>query len=80
LIAVAKNTQSAQKVKVTGKINLNKASAAELSSIKGIGSKKAQAIVDYRKKKGDFTDIKQLIKVRGIGHSMLAKITPHLTI
>jgi len=79
-IAGAKNANHPAKAKVTGKINLNKANAAQLSSLKGIGSKKAKAIVDYRKKHGAFTEIKELLKVRGIGPSMLAKISPHLTI
>lgn len=79
-IAVAKNTDNVKKV-VDGKINVNKASAKELSSsLKGIGSKKGQAIVDYRNKHGNFTDLKSLKKVEGIGQSLLDKISPHLTL
>ena len=34
-------------------VNINTASKEELTTIKGIGEKRAQAIIDYRKKNGD---------------------------
>ncbi|WP_281706485.1 ComEA family DNA-binding protein [Aeromonas taiwanensis] len=55
----------------TGKINLNTASADELASLKGIGEKKAQAIVDHREKQGKFTSVDQLADVSGIGPATL---------
>ena len=54
-----------------GKINLNTASADELASLKGIGEKKAQAIVDHREKQGKFTSVDQLTDVSGIGPATL---------
>ncbi|MFR9704677.1 ComEA family DNA-binding protein [Aeromonas sanarellii] len=54
-----------------GKINLNTASADELASLKGIGEKKAQAIVDHREKQGKFTSVDQLADVSGIGPATL---------
>jgi competence protein ComEA len=35
-------------------VNINTATKEELSTLKGIGESKAQAIIDYRKKHGDF--------------------------
>ncbi|MGL5289848.1 MAG: ComEA family DNA-binding protein, partial [Aeromonas sp.] len=49
----------------------NIASLAELTSLKGIGEKKAQAIIDHREKQGKFTSIDQLADVSGIGPATL---------
>ena len=52
----------------TGKININTADATTLASIlKGVGLKKAEAIVEYRKTYGPFHDIQELAEVSGIG-------------
>jgi len=65
----------------TGKININTASAHMLaSSIKGIGLKKAQAIVDYREAYGDFPNIQDLSSVSGIGEKTVAKNANLLTV
>ena len=51
-----------------GPVNVNKASAEEISeSLKGVGMSKAQAIVDYRKKNGAFSHVDELVNVKGIG-------------
>lgn len=58
----------------TGTININTASAEEISSaLKGVGMKKAQAIVAYRKSHGNFKTIDQLKEVKGIGDGTLNK-------
>ena len=57
-------------------VNINTADAPTLSkNIKGIGLKKAQAIVDYRNKNGKFNKIEDLMKVKGIGTKLLEKNT-----
>ncbi|MDD0823473.1 ComEA family DNA-binding protein [Mannheimia sp. AT1] len=58
----------------SNKVNINTASAAELQDkLVGIGEKKAQSIVDYRAKNGNFTSIEQLAEVSGIGQAILEK-------
>jgi competence protein ComEA len=49
------------------KVNINKASVDELSTLKRIGPSYAQRIVDYRKQNGPFEKPEDIIKVRGIG-------------
>lgn len=53
------------------KININTASAAELMNLKGIGEKKAKAIIEFRKTNGHFKQPEDLIKVPGIGPKTL---------
>ncbi len=55
-------------------MNVNKASKEELMSISGIGEKKAEAIIKYRKKYGKFKSIDDLKNVKGIGDSLIANI------
>lgn len=48
-------------------VNINTADAQTIAdSLKGIGLKKAQAIVDYRAKNGNFAAVDDLSKVSGI--------------
>lgn len=69
--ATPKQTTTAEVAKEAGKLNINTATLAELTSLKGIGDKKAQAIVDYREKQGKFTSVDQLADVNGIGPATL---------
>lgn len=56
-------------------VNINQANAQLISdSLKGIGVKKAQAIVDYREKNGEFTNVDDLTNVKGIGDKLLSKV------
>ncbi len=55
-------------------ININTADVQTLSkNIKGVGLKKAQAIVAYRDKNGKFKTVQDLKKVKGIGSKLLEK-------
>ena len=69
--AAPKQTTTTAVAKETGKLNINTATLAELTNLKGIGDKKAQAIVDYREKQGKFTSVDQLADVNGIGPATL---------
>lgn len=56
-------------------VNINKANAETIAtSLKGIGIKKAEAIVKYRKKNGSFKSLVDLGNVRGIGEKTLKNI------
>ena len=49
------------------KININKASAQELTRLKRIGPKLSERIVEYREKHGHFKCPEDITQVRGIG-------------
>ena len=53
-----------------GKVNINTATVEELKTLKGVGDKKAEAIIEYRKKNGSFKTKEDLMKVRGIGKKL----------
>ncbi len=57
-----------------GPVNINQADAKTIAkSLNGIGLKKAQAIVQYRKDKGTFSQLSDMIKVKGIGKKIINK-------
>jgi len=53
-------------VKYVPKIDINRADAAELADLPGIGPKTAQRIIEYKNEKGFFTDISEVLRVKGI--------------
>lgn len=53
-----------------GKVNINTATVEELKTLNGVGEKKAEAIIEYRKKNGSFQTKEDLMKVRGIGKKL----------
>ena len=53
-----------------GKVKINTATVEELKTLKGVGEKKAEAIIEYRKKNGSFKTKEDLMKVRGIGKKL----------
>ena len=71
--AVQAPSQTVQQT-MSDKLNINTASASEIQkALIGIGAKKAEAIVQYREKHGNFTVAEQLLEVQGIGKATLEK-------
>ena len=60
-------------------VNINTATKEELTSLKGIGDKRAQDIIDYRTKNGPFKSVDDLEKVPGIGPGTMKQIRSELT-
>ena len=61
-------------------VNLNTASKAELEAVKGVGPKKAEAIITYREKNGPFKTVDGLKNVNGFGEKSVAKMRSELTV
>lgn len=55
-------------------ININTANKEQLMKISGVGKTKAEAIISYREKNGDFKKKEDITKVRGIGKATFEKI------
>lgn len=70
LLAQEKSATQARDQKI---ININRASEGELTSLHGIGSSKAQAIILYRDMFGDFKTVDELANVKGIGAKTIEK-------
>jgi competence protein ComEA len=61
-------------------VNINTATKEELTSIKGVGEKRAQDIIDYRKKHGNFKSVDELEKVPGIGPGLMKQIRSEVSV
>ena len=59
-------------------IDINKAEAALLIKLPGIGEKTAEKIIELRNTKGKFTSIEQLLEIKGIGSKKLNKIKKYI--
>lgn len=61
-------------------ININTADADELCELSGIGESKAEDIIAYRKKHGEFHTKEDLMKVPGIKENLYEKIADKITV
>jgi len=64
---------------VFGSVDINSANVKELSTIKGIGTKKAEAIVTYRKTHC-FKKVDEIVNVKGIGKKFFEKNKKNLRV
>jgi len=71
---------SAAPAEADGALDLNRASAADLEQLPGIGPVLAQRIVDYREAHGPFANVNELTGVQGISVRLLEQLRPHITV
>lgn len=67
-------------VDAEGRVDLNRADAAALQTIPGIGPSKAQRILEYREASGPFAKIEDIKNVSGIGNKTFESIRDYLTV
>jgi competence protein ComEA len=63
-----------------GKVILNTASLDDLTKLPRVGRKRAEAILDLRKRLGKFRQPTDLLRVRGIGRKTLRQLLPLLVV
>ncbi len=74
------NESSNETTNTTTKVNINTATLKDLITLNGIGESKAQAILEYRTKNGNFKTLEDLKKVSGIGEAAYEKIKDNICI
>ena len=62
-------------------VNINTADKeALMTSIKGVGERRAEAIIAYREQNGSFKSVEELAEVRGVGQSIVEKNMDNLSV
>lgn len=64
----------------TGSININTATKEQLMTLSGVGESKANAIIEYREKNGNFENVEDIKNVSGIGDNLFEKIKDNITV
>jgi competence ComEA-like helix-hairpin-helix protein len=64
---------------VDGRVNINLATAEQLTQLPGIGSALSRKIVEYRRSHGEFQSLEDLLNVDGVHQDMLTEIMPYIT-
>lgn len=62
------------------RLDVNEATAEELTLLPGIGPAYAEAIVRFRNERGRIESVEQLLEVPGIGEARLEAIAPHVVV
>ncbi|MEX2530468.1 MAG: ComEA family DNA-binding protein [Gemmatimonadota bacterium] len=63
-----------------GRLDLNRAGAAELEELPGIGPALSARILEARRARGGFRHVDELLDVQGIGPAVLERLRPHLEV
>lgn len=79
-VAGGSGDASAPAVDADGRVDLNRATAADLEELPGVGPVLAQRILDWREDNGPFTAVGQLREVSGIGERTFQALAEQVTV
>lgn len=75
---LGKDTQSI--IRKSQTININKADMETLQQLPGIGPSLAKRIVEYRRENGEFSQIEDLMNIKGMGIKKFEKLKQYVII
>jgi competence protein ComEA len=78
--APASAAKSKKEASLANPVNINRADAASLQKLPGVGVKTAQRILDERTLRGPFKTVDELRRVPGIGPKTLEKLRPYVVV
>jgi len=76
----ANNAPAVTSTTMPAVVNINTANEEQLMAVKGLGEKKAKAIIEYRQQNGNFKAVEDLTQVKGISEKTLTKFKDQLTV
>lgn len=79
LAAMGLTAQAKAKKELSGQVNVNEATVAELTMLPGIGTSRAQQIQEYAQAH-PFQTVDELSNIKGIGEKSLEKLRPFVTV
>ncbi len=82
VISLSKDThsQAGSPALENGKLDINQATATELTELPGIGDQIASEIMNHREQNGIFKSTDELMEIPGIGPSVIKKLLPYIRI
>ncbi len=80
MAVVAAAPAIAAKPAPAAKVNLNTATAQQLTTLPGVGEKLAARIIEFRQKSGPFRTPQELLNVKGIGEKNFQKMQPYVLV
>ena len=80
LVAAIAATGAAAESGDPGVVNINTASADQLQLLPRVGPALASRIMEFRETSGPFRSVDEIVAVKGIGETALAKLRPYITV
>ena len=78
--AVQETEAAPEVVPEDGRININTAGVEELTTLKGVGESRANAIIAFREEHGSFENPEDIMQIAGIKEGIYAKIKDQIKV